>query len=89
MTQSNFFGGAPKWRKSSYSMSDGSCVEVEGSEIGVSVRDSTRPAYSRLAFTAVAWISFVQHLKEAGLQPALQTLHTLTYEAKYSPWFYG
>jgi uncharacterized protein DUF397 len=54
-----------KWRKSSYSVGQGNCVEVAGNVPGtVAVRDSKDPAGPHLAFPAAAWQSFVSKVKE-------------------------
>lgn len=45
-----------RWRKSSYSASDGNCVEVGR---GVGVRDSKAPSVE-LLLTAAQWTTFLQ-----------------------------
>jgi hypothetical protein len=47
------------WRKSSYSTSTGSCVEVASATDGVLVRDSKHPAGGTLAFPRSTWAVFV------------------------------
>ncbi|MFG2224568.1 DUF397 domain-containing protein [Streptomyces sp. NPDC048644] len=53
-----------EFHKSSYSGSQGECVEVARNVPGTTaVRDSKDPAGPRLAFTGAAWDSFVRTLK--------------------------
>ena len=52
------------WRKSSYSGSNGSCVETASGEGVVSVRDTTDRDGGVLAFTADAWRVFAAELKQ-------------------------
>jgi hypothetical protein len=47
------------WRKSSYSASNGNCVEVGWAEPGVAVRDSKQVTSPTLAFEASAWREFL------------------------------
>jgi Domain of unknown function (DUF397) len=53
------------WRKSSWSHSDGNCVEVACSNQQVFVRDSKAVADNGpyLTFNATAWESFVKYIK--------------------------
>lgn len=49
-----------RWRKSSYSGSGGTCIEVADGFAGVMpVRDSKDPSGPALVFSATAWQSFV------------------------------
>jgi len=58
-----------RWRTSSYSGANGSCIEVTSTAPGtVAVRDSKDPAGPRLAFTARQWTAFAAGLK--GRAPA-------------------
>ncbi|MER7765728.1 DUF397 domain-containing protein [Kitasatospora sp. NPDC096140] len=51
---------AARWRKSSYSGSGGTCVEVADDYPGVMpVRDSKDPSGPALVFSSAAWRSFV------------------------------
>ncbi|WP_399088667.1 DUF397 domain-containing protein [Streptomyces sp. BBFR2] len=53
-----------EFHKSSYSGSQGECVEVARNIPGATaVRDSKRTAGPRLTFTASSWDTFVQNLK--------------------------
>ncbi|MDQ0986088.1 DUF397 domain-containing protein [Streptomyces sp. V2I9] len=56
---------AARWRKSSYSNSDGgNCVEVaDGFRGVVPVRDSKRPEGAALVFAASAWAAFVRDVR--------------------------
>ena len=54
-----------RWRKSSYSGANGSCIEVTSTVPGtVGVRDSKDPAGPKLAFTTRQWRAFAADLKE-------------------------
>jgi hypothetical protein len=50
------------WRKSSYSGSNGSCVEVASAEF-VTVRDTTDRDGAVLAFSPGAWQAFTASLR--------------------------
>lgn len=53
-----------RWRTSSYSSENGSCVAVDFPTAGpVAVRDSKNPSGPQLAFPANAWAGFVKHRK--------------------------
>lgn len=51
------------WRKSSYSGSSGTCVEIADATDGVLVRNSTRPDDVTLAFTREELAAFVAGCK--------------------------
>jgi hypothetical protein len=51
------------WRRSSYSGSNGNCVETSGDGQVIAVRDSKDPAGIRLAFRTPAWREFAARLK--------------------------
>ena len=48
-----------EWRKSSYSGSDGNCVEIAWPDDQVAVRDSKQPAGPTIAFPTATWQAFV------------------------------
>ena len=55
------------WRKSSFSGTQGNCVEVATNvPVAVAVRDSKDPAGPQLAFTPAGWRTFVVNLKNDG-----------------------
>jgi hypothetical protein len=55
-----------RWRKSSYSMSNGDCIEVADLAKGtIGVRDSKAIAGSSLRFSPHAWTAFVGDVKDA------------------------
>jgi len=47
------------WRKSSYTGSQGNCVEVAWPNQDVAVRDSKQPAGPTLAFPVATWHAFL------------------------------
>jgi hypothetical protein len=51
------------WRRSTYSGSNGNCVEVGTDGPAVLVRDTKDPEVGTLAFTDNAWASFTASLK--------------------------
>jgi len=54
------------WRKSSYSTSTGSCVEVAPAADGVVIRHSKYPAAGTITFPYHAWAAFVRDTSEDG-----------------------
>ena len=55
------------WRKSTYSMSNGHCVEVARfADGGIGVRDSTAADDSVLRFAPDAWANFLRALRTAN-----------------------
>jgi hypothetical protein len=58
------------WRKSTYSLSNGNCVEVGTGQETVAVRDSKDPAGPVIDVSPQAWIKFTAYLKSC-LGPAL------------------
>ena len=57
------------WRKSSYSGSNGSCVETANGEGVVLVRDTANRDGGTLAFTPAAWADFAASLKRTKSNP--------------------
>jgi hypothetical protein len=51
------------WRRSSYSGTNGNCVEAAASVRVVMIRDSKDPDGTRLVFEANAWRAFAAALK--------------------------
>lgn len=52
------------WRKSMRSVGNGACVEVTEAEPGVAVRDTTDKAGPFVAYSATAWRSFGQAVRQ-------------------------
>jgi hypothetical protein len=53
------------WRKSSYSMANGNCVETAClADGGVAVRDSKHPDGAVLLFSAPEWKAFIAGVKD-------------------------
>jgi hypothetical protein len=55
--------GRSCWRKSSYSHTNGECVEVTSSSAGIKVRDSTKKDSAVIFYSAANWQTFVGRLK--------------------------
>jgi hypothetical protein len=53
-------GSGPRWVKSSYSFSNGNCVEVAGLGRVVGLRDSKDPQGPVLRFSPGEWAAFLQ-----------------------------
>ena len=51
------------WRKSTYSLANGNCVEVGTGQALVVVRDSTDPDGPVIDLSPGAWIEFTEHVK--------------------------
>jgi hypothetical protein len=51
------------WRKSSYSGTNGACIEVAGTGRLINIRDSTDRDGAVLVVTGEAWSGFVASLK--------------------------
>jgi Domain of unknown function (DUF397) len=60
-----------EWRKSSWSMNGGHCVEVASTRRHILVRDSTAAAGPRLLLSAEAWGLLIKQIK--GLPIGLRT----------------
>ena len=61
MTEADMPGAG--WRRSSYSGTNGECVEAAASGLAVMVRDSKDPDGTRLVFGANAWRKFATALR--------------------------
>lgn len=57
-----------RWRKASYSATNGNCVEVADATGGVLVRDTTDRTGAMLAVSADAWQRFTATMKLAKRQ---------------------
>jgi hypothetical protein len=57
--------GMPTWRKSRYSVNNGSCAEVAAVLGTVMVRDSVGPSNVQLRFASRAWRAFIAQVKAA------------------------
>jgi uncharacterized protein DUF397 len=53
------------WRKSTYSFSNGNCVEVGTGREVVAVRDSTDPDGPVINVSPRAWIEFTEYVRRA------------------------
>jgi len=54
---------ATEWRKSSWSVGDGNCVEVTTVNSAVLIRDSKNPSGCALAVTVTEWHSWTRTIK--------------------------
>lgn len=59
------------WRKSSYSLSNGHCVEVSRLDGGVGVRDSKNMNGPVLRIEARAWTAFLENIKNSPSLPLM------------------
>ena len=51
------------WRKSTYSLANGNCVEVGTGQALVAVRDSRDPDGPTITVSPRAWIEFAEHVR--------------------------
>lgn len=51
------------WRKASYSVNNGQCVEVASGHAAVLVRDTVTPTGTVIAYAPAAWRAFVSSAK--------------------------
>jgi hypothetical protein len=58
------------WRKSTYSLANGNCVEVGTGLATVAVRDSTDPGGPAIGVSPRAWAEFIEHVKRATSRTA-------------------
>jgi hypothetical protein len=57
------------WRKSTYSYSNGNCVEVGTGQAVVAVRDSMDADGPVIGVSPRAWIEFTEHVKRVTSRP--------------------
>jgi len=55
------------WRKASYSVNNGQCVEVASGHAAVLVRDSVNPSGAVVAYAPAAWRAFISSAKAGSL----------------------
>jgi hypothetical protein len=56
-------GLADDWRKASYSVNNGACVEVGSVPSRVLARDSVAPSGAVIAYAPAAWRGFISSVK--------------------------
>lgn len=54
------------WRKSRLSVGNGACVEITTAAPGIAVRDSTDQAGPRITYSAIAWRTFGQAVRQGS-----------------------
>ena len=54
------------WRKSSWNVGDGDCIEVATGDYGIMIRDSKDRGGPILKFTADSWVSLLETLRSEG-----------------------
>jgi hypothetical protein len=52
------------WIRSSYSGSEGNCVEIAAADVRVAIRDSKDPGGAVLAISPAAWRRFAAQIKD-------------------------
>jgi hypothetical protein len=57
----------PDWRKSSYSVGNGACVEVATVSGAIAVVDSAEPSRHMLHYSSLAWRLFVAGVRAGRL----------------------
>jgi hypothetical protein len=65
---------AIEWRKSSYSVNNGACVEVMAELDGIAMRDSANKSGSVIRYSSSAWRDFLVQLKGNGLGSAVESV---------------
>jgi hypothetical protein len=63
MSQKEREARALTWRKSSYSIGNGQCVEAAADHQVVMIRDTARPVGDQLVFSAAAWEEFTARIR--------------------------
>jgi len=63
-----------RWRTSSHSGANGSCIQVARRKADISVRDSNDPDGPELAFTPRQWAAFTAAVKTVNSIPGIRLL---------------
>ena len=64
MLQSERSPGRQIWRKSSYSITNGECIEVATSQREIKIRDSSHPASGIICASPTSWQRFISEVKQ-------------------------
>jgi Domain of unknown function (DUF397) len=65
MSQMDLEADSAAWRKATYSIANGQCVEVGSAATRVFVRDSVNPSGAVIAYDPEAWQFFIDSTKGA------------------------
>ena len=57
------------WRKASYSMANGNCLEAISVSRHIAVRDSVNPGAMTISYPSCAWRIFVAEVKAGRFDP--------------------
>lgn len=57
------------WRKATYSLSNGNCVEVGTGQALVAIRDSTDPGGPVISVSPGEWAAFTRYVKRVTARP--------------------
>jgi hypothetical protein len=66
-----------EWRKSSYSVNNGACVEVMAEPCGIAMRDSADKSGSVIRYSSTAWRDFLVQLKSDDRGSAVESVPRL------------
>lgn len=70
MSRMDLGAGSAAWRKATYSIANGQCVEVGSAAAHVLVRDSVNPSGDVIAYAPAAWQRFVDSTRAGAASSA-------------------
>jgi hypothetical protein len=71
MSTSTYAGNTSEWRKSSYSVNNGACVEVALESKAITIRDSADPEGAVVRYSGHAWRGFLTQVANGEFDPTL------------------